>query len=123
MIPKTPRYENFRLHHTVHHLITRIAGCPSLPPAPIQITPDLQPGEIKSVLVTAGAFETGDLKRPIVLKPMDIATTPSALGDIYGALTTLPGTQVVGEEGGLYVRGGEGYETRTYIDGMQVHKP
>lgn len=95
----------------------------SLPPAPVQITLDWQPGEIKSVVVTAGAFETGDLKRPIVLKPMDIATTPSALGDIYGALTTLPGTQVVGEEGGLYVRGGEGYETRTYIDGMQVHKP
>ena len=95
----------------------------SAPLAPVQIMMDLQPGEINSVMVTAGAFETGDLKRPIVLKPFDIATTPSALGDIYGALTTLPGTQVVGNEGGLYVRGGEGYETKTFIDGMQVEKP
>lgn len=90
---------------------------------PLQFTLEILPGQIHSVVVTAGAFETGEQKRPIVLKPMDIATTPSALGDIYGALTTLPGTQVVGEEGGLFVRGGEGYETKTYIDGMQVHKP
>jgi hypothetical protein len=54
---------------------------------------------------------------------MDIATTPSAVGDIYGALTTLPGAQIVGNEGGLYVRGGEGYETKTFIDGMQVASP
>jgi hypothetical protein len=90
---------------------------------PIEVVMEEQAGEIKGVIVTAGAFETGELKRPIVLKPMDIATTPSAMGDIYGALTTLPGNQVVGNEGGLYVRGGEGYETKTYIDGMQVAKP
>jgi len=95
----------------------------SMPVNLIQITLAPKPEEIKSVVVTAGAFETGDLKRPIVLKPMDIATTPSSLGDIYGALTTLPGTQVVGNDGGLYVRGGEGYETKTYIDGMHVVKP
>jgi len=95
----------------------------SVPVDPVQIRMDLQPGEINPVMVTAGAFETGDLKRPIVLKPMDIATTPSAVGDIYGTLTTLPGTQFVGDEGGLYVRGGEGYETKTFIDGMQVERP
>jgi hypothetical protein len=93
----------------------------AIEPFEIMLTP--QAGEISSAIVTAGAFETGDLKRPIVLKPMDIATTPSAMGDIYGALTTLPGTQIVGNEGGLYVRGGEGYETKTYIDGMQVASP
>jgi hypothetical protein len=90
---------------------------------PLNFTLETKAGEINSVVVTAGAFETGDLKRPIVLKPMDIATTPSAVGDIYGALTTLPGTQVVGNEGGLYVRGGEGYETKTFIDGMEVVNP
>jgi hypothetical protein len=91
--------------------------------AAVEIVLTPQAGEIISAIVTAGAFETGDLKRPIVLKPMDIATTPSAMGDIYGALNTLPGTQMVGNEGGLYVRGGEGYETKTYIDGMQVVSP
>jgi hypothetical protein len=90
---------------------------------PLLLTMEEQPGEINSVVITAGAFETGELKRPIVLKPMDIATTPSAVGDIFGALTTLPGTQIVGDEGGLYVRGGEGYETKTFIDGMLVNNP
>ena len=91
--------------------------------SPIEITIEEQTGELKGVVISAGAFETGDLKRPIVLKPMDIATTPSAMGDIYGAMTTLPGTQLVGNEGGLYVRGGEGYESKTFIDGMQVVNP
>jgi hypothetical protein len=90
---------------------------------PVEVILEEQIGEIKEVVITAGAFDTGDLKRPIVLKPMDIATTPSAVGDIYGAMTTLPGTQVVGNEGGLYVRGGEGYEAKTFIDGMQVANP
>lgn len=93
------------------------------PVSPVLIRMEMQPGEINSVIVTAGTFETADLKRPVVLKPMDIATTPSALGDIYGAMATLPGAQVVGNEGGLYVRGGEGYETKTYIDGLLVEKP
>ena len=82
-----------------------------------------QPGEIQAVVISAGAFDSGDLSRPVVLKPMDVATTPSAVGDIYGALTTLPGAQIVGSEGGLFVRGGEGYETKTFIDGMQVSNP
>ena len=92
-------------------------------PRPVEIILEEQAGEIRGVIITAGSFETGELKRPIVLKPMDIATTPSAMGDIYGALTTLPGAQVVGNEGGLYVRGGEGYETKTFIDGMQLVNP
>ena len=75
------------------------------------------------MIITAGAFDSGELSRPVVLKPMDIATTPSAVGDIYGALATLPGAQLVGNEGGLFVRGGEGYETKTFIDGMQVSNP
>ena len=91
--------------------------------APVTVVLEEQPGEIKAVVITAGSFDSGDLSRPVVLKPMDIATTPSAVGDIYGALTTLPGAQIVGNEGGLYVRGGEGYETKTFIDGMKVANP
>ena len=90
---------------------------------PVNVILEEQSGMLQEVTITAGAFETGELKRATVLKPMDIATTPSAMGDIYGALTTLPGTQIVGNEGGLYVRGGEGYETKTFIDGMQVSNP
>jgi len=79
--------------------------------------------ELKAVVITAGSFEASDEKKAVTLKQVDILTTASATGDIYGALHTLPGTQQVGEDGRLFVRGGESYETRTYIDGMLVQNP
>ena len=45
------------------------------------------------------------------------------MGDIYGAYASMPGSQKVGEEGKLFVRGGESYETKTYMDGMLVQSP
>ncbi|MCD4795461.1 MAG: TonB-dependent receptor [Bacteroidales bacterium] len=78
---------------------------------------------INAVIITAGAFDASDEKKSITMRPLDIVTTASGEGDIYGALNTMPGTQKVGEEGGLFVRGGEGYETKTYMDGMLVQKP
>jgi len=79
--------------------------------------------QLNAVVITAGSFEASDEKKAVTLKQMDILTTASAAGDIYGALRTLPGTQQVGEDGRLFVRGGESYETRTYIDGMLVRNP
>lgn len=76
--------------------------------------------ELQSVVITAGAFEAGDESKREILKPLDIVTTAGATADIAGALNTLPGTTTVGESGRLFVRGGEGYETKTFIDGMQV---
>ncbi len=76
--------------------------------------------ELESVVITAGAFEASDEGKREVLNPLDIVTTAGATADIAGALNTLPGTQTVGESGRLFVRGGEGYETKTFIDGMQV---
>ena len=79
--------------------------------------------EINEVSITAGTFEASDKKKSVLLKPFDIATTASAMGDVYGALATLPGSQKVGEEGRLFVRGGESYETKTYMDGMLIQSP
>lgn len=76
--------------------------------------------ELESVVITAGAFEASDESKREVLKPLDIVTTAGATADIAGVLNTLPGTTTVGESGRLFVRGGEGYETKTFIDGMQV---
>lgn len=76
--------------------------------------------KIDGVTITAGAFEASDVKKVIVLKPLDIVTTASAAGDIMGAINTLPGTAAVGESGRLFVRGGEGYETKVFIDGLEV---
>ncbi len=79
--------------------------------------------KLNEVVIAAGAFEAGDEKRGVVLKPLDILTTPTAEGDIYGALKTLPGAQTVGEDGRLFVRGGDHYESSTFIDGMLVQQP
>ena len=77
--------------------------------------------ELKAVIITAGSFEASDKKKGTVLTPLDIVTTASAEGDITGALKTLPGTQQVGETGGLFVRGGTATETKIYIDGNLVN--
>lgn len=79
--------------------------------------------QVGDVVITAGTFEAADKKKSVTLQPLDIVTTPSAAGDIYGALTSLPGATVVGEDGRLFVRGGDGYESKTFIDGLLVKKP
>lgn len=75
---------------------------------------------LDAVVISAGSFTAGDENRKTVLKALDIATTAGATADIAGVLNTLPGTQKVGESGKLFVRGGDGNETRTFIDGMVV---
>jgi hypothetical protein len=79
--------------------------------------------QIDMITITAGSFEAGGESKRTILKELDIVTTAGATGDIAGVLNTLPGTQTVGEEGKLYVRGGDDYETQTFIDGMRVIRP
>ncbi len=78
---------------------------------------------IDAAVINAGFFEASDRKKSVLLKPLDIVTTASSEGDIYGAVNTLPGTQTVGETGRLFVRGGDSYETKTFMDGMLVRSP
>ncbi len=75
---------------------------------------------LNAVVISAGAFTSGNENSSEILEPLDIVTTAGATADIPGALNTLPGTQTVGETGRLFVRGGDGYETKTFIDGMEV---
>jgi hypothetical protein len=82
-----------------------------------------EPNELTAVVITAGAFEAGDTKKATILKPLDIVTTASANADVTAAMKTLPGTQQIGESAELFVRGGEGYETRQFIDGTTVANP
>ena len=78
---------------------------------------------LDQVVITAGAFEAGDEKKGVVLNSIDIATTAGANADIAAAMNMLPGTQVVGETGQLFVRGGAAHETRVFIDGLRVTTP
>ncbi|MEL7160711.1 MAG: TonB-dependent receptor, partial [Bacteroidota bacterium] len=71
--------------------------------------------------VTARSFgRTNDKNRTEVLSTLDILTTGGANADVVAALRTLPGTQQVGEQEGLFVRGGAGNETQIFIDGLRV---
>ena len=80
--------------------------------------------ELKAVTVTAGSFAAGDSKRAVtVLTSIDVATVGGGNADITSAIKTLPGAQQVGEQEGLFVRGGAGYETKQYIDGSLVNNP
>ena len=71
---------------------------------------------LETVVLSAGTFEAGDNSKVSVLKPLDVVTTASALGDFVGALQTLPGTTTVAEDGRLFVRGGDAGETQLFID-------
>src|SRR5580704_12964916 len=82
-----------------------------------------EPNELKAVTISAGSFAAGDSKRGAVMSSLDIATTAGSNADITAALKTLPGTQQVGEQEGLFVRGGTGQETKQFIDGGLVNNP
>jgi hypothetical protein len=78
---------------------------------------------LNAITITAGTFSAGDKKRATVLEPLDIYTTAGSLGDINGALKTLPGTQPASDDGRLLVRGGEAAETKVHVDGLLAAKP
>lgn len=78
---------------------------------------------LDAVVLSAGTFSAGDNSKVNALKPLDVVTTASALGDFVGALQTLPGTTTVAEDGRLFVRGGDANETQIFIDGIRVFTP
>lgn len=69
---------------------------------------------LDAVVLNAGSFSAGEQSRASVLKPLDVVTTAGVAGDFIAALQTLPGTQTVGEDGRLFVRGG-GPGKRRYL--------
>ncbi|GAA3920002.1 TonB-dependent receptor [Hymenobacter algoricola] len=75
------------------------------------------------VTISAGMFAAGDEKRMTALNPLDIVSTAGAGADITSVMQNLPGTAKVGEQEGLFVRGGSATETNTLIDGMIVQNP
>jgi hypothetical protein len=78
---------------------------------------------LDAVTITAGSFAAADETRASIMEPLDIYTTASANGDVMAAMRTMPGTQAATDDGRLLVRGGDAYETRTYIDGLAAAKP
>jgi hypothetical protein len=79
--------------------------------------------QLKAVTITAGSYGTGSSESAVVMSSIEMVTTAGSLGDINAAMRSLPGTSNNGESGKLFVHGGEGTETGTYIDGIYVHQP
>lgn len=78
---------------------------------------------LNAVTITAGNYGSGKAQSSVVMSSLDVVTTAGSLGDINAAMRSLPGTSNNGESGKLFVHGGEGAETGTYIDGIYVHQP
>ena len=78
---------------------------------------------IDEVVVTGSTFQFGQANGVKQLGALDVVLDGGSCGDIVSALQSLPGTQKVGEDGKLYVRGGSSEECQTYINGMHVLQP
>ena len=78
---------------------------------------------LDNVVVTAGNFRLKGNSQFGKMSAVDIVTTAGSTGDLYHSLRTLPGAQMVGESGKLFIRGGDSNESQTYIDEMHVLSP
>lgn len=78
---------------------------------------------INEVVVTASTFSFGKSDNFKTMDALDVVMAGNSCGDIVAALQTLPGTQTVGEDGKLHVRGGESEECQTFVNGMHVLVP
>jgi vitamin B12 transporter len=103
-------YESYRQPLELNHV-----------PVTIDVTLNSIKKDLGEVVITVGTFAAGDESKSAVLSTLDMATSSGGFGDITSAISSLPGTSNAGEEGGLMVRGGERYETATFIDGMGVN--
>ena len=87
-----------------YETFTMIGDVSSMKDLKIKLKEDVN--ALDAVVLSAGTFQAGDNSKVNALKPLDVVTTASALGDFVGALQTLPGTATVAENGRLFVRGG-----------------
>ena len=75
------------------------------------------------VVISVGSFEASDNAKGAALTPIDAVTVAGNGGDIANALRALPGAQTIGEEEGLFVRGGTNAEAKQFVDGALLPSP
>ena len=78
---------------------------------------------IDEVVVAASSYHFGKSDNFKTMDALDVVMAGNSCGDIVAALQSRPGTQKVGENGKLYVRGGESDECQTFVNGMHVLMP
>ncbi len=84
----------------------------------------LFPSSIKlSEAVVMGSSFASEEGKGVVIKSIDVLTTPGGAADIFQSLKTMPGLTQVSESAQLYVRGGDPAETVTLIDQAPIYHP
>lgn len=78
---------------------------------------------LSEVVVSASSFQLKGGSQADVKNAVELVTVAGSDGDLYRALSVLPGVQVAGSDGKLLVRGGDSRESQTYIDDMHVLNP
>jgi outer membrane cobalamin receptor len=111
LIASSVEYDEYRLEASVNDMVG------------LKVRLRESMNELNTVILSAGSFSAGDSSKASVLKPLDVVTTASAVGDFIGALQTLPGTSANPDDGRLFVRGGNASETQIFIDGNRVFRP
>ncbi|MBB3697108.1 TonB-dependent receptor [Flammeovirga yaeyamensis] len=79
--------------------------------------------ELDEVQIVAQKQKSLEEVAALKMTGMDVVLNASANGDLYQALQTMPGTSKVGDQTGLFVRGGDASETQTIIDGTVATHP
>lgn len=77
---------------------------------------------LDEAVVTASAYVTGETAEA-TLAPLEVVTTAGAAADLFLAIKTLPGTAMVDEGAGLFVRGGDVDEVVLLLDRATVAHP
>lgn len=90
---------------------------------PLNIQLEKSSTTLKTIEVYGGSSPTIEDLSAMQLNGMDIVNNASSNGDLYQTLQTMPGTSTVGDQTGLFVRGGDGTETQTIIDGTVATNP
>lgn len=78
---------------------------------------------LSEVVVSASSFQLKGGAQADVKNAVELVTVAGSDGDLYRALSVLPGVQAAGTDGKLLVRGGDSRESQTYIDDMHVLNP
>lgn len=92
-------------------------------PVDLDIVLSFDYSSLGEVVITAGSFIVGEKQQGATLNSMDVMTTPGHDGDLANAFRTLPGAQQIGEQEGLFIRGGNNNETKQFIDGTCMPTP
>lgn len=78
---------------------------------------------LKEVVITGSGYHFGNTGETRSMSALDVVLEGNSNGDVVAAMQMLPGTQKVGEDGKLYVRGGSNDECQTFVNGMHVLEP